>query len=550
MADSIARREVGSTDDNPWQGRGAYDALAAAAAAWPDHVALIDGPTTLTFTDLEARAEALAEGLARLGVSEGTHVALYLRRSWEHAALLFALWRMGAVVVTLNTAWEVDEIDYALTLTDAEFLVTSTTVAGSPVAPRITGLGLPVGGAVTTARFPSLRGVIVDSPDAADHDWRVQTWLSNERAESPPAAISQGAVILFTSGSTSRPKAVVVRQESLLGSAHYFMGTLGLTDADQFLGLGQYFHAGGLVQLLGTIQYGASHHIFDGFQLEQMTRAVHDHGITATTGFDLVLSRIWDEFDRNGWSCPLVKVGCAPGLALHDRLEDAGATVVMMYAMSEAANMVSLTAPAAESERGRMSNGYPLPGVTVRICDPISRVVQPPGTPGEICFKGWNLFTGYYKAQEETARAVDDDGFFHTGDYGWLDEDGRLYYRGRYSMMIKTGGENVSEAEVESFLVREVEGVVAAAVVGAPDERWGEAVVAFVEMAPGSSFDPDRFREACRGRIAGYKIPKRFHQVPSGRWPTSPMGKLMKQELRTVASEQPGGGRVTIPETS
>jgi fatty-acyl-CoA synthase len=538
VTDSSTRSTYGGMNGNPWHGKVVHDAIEAAVAAWPGHSALVEGDTRVTFAELARRRDGLASALVQRGIGEGTHVALHLRRSWEHAVLLLALWRLGAVVVTLNTGWEADELDYALSFTDAEFLFTSTTVAGTAVSPRIAGLGLPGRGPVASPRFSSLRAVIADDPTAAEHDdWHLQSLLSTGPGDLPPVSRSQDSVILFTSGSTDRPKAVVVRQESLLGSAAFFMGRLGLTDSDRFLGLGQYFHAGGLVQLLGTTLYGAAHHIFDGLQLEEMARAVHQYGITATTGFDLVLTRVLDELDRNGWPCPIDKVGCAPGTAVHDRFEDAGATVVMMYAMSEAANMVSLTAPALESERGRMSNGYPLPGVTVRICDPASGAVQPPGTPGEICFTGWNLFSRYYKAPEQTMQAIDADGFFHTGDYGWVDEEGRLYYRGRYSMMIKTGGENVSETEVESFLMREVPGVVAAAVVGAPDERWGEAVIAFVQMAPGIPFDPDAVREACRGKIAGYKIPKRFYEVTNGNWPTSPMGKLMKQDLRVAAGQ-------------
>lgn len=545
MADLGRRAPLREGTGNPWQGHVIREALDGAANRWPDHQAVVDGDIGLTFAELAARRDALAASLAEHGITQGVHVALYLRRCWEHVVLLHALWRVGAVVITLNTAWEADELEYALTFTEAEFLFTSTTVAGKRVSHRLAALGLPEQGPVMQPRYPALRAVVVEDPGTTAHDWNLQGWLTADAGVPPEPADSQEAVVLFTSGSTARPKGVIVRQESLLGSAHFFMGRLGLTSDDRFLGLGQYFHAGGLVQLLGTTLYGTAYHIHDGFQPAEMARTAHEHAITATTGFDLVLSRLLYEFDRNAWPCPFRKVGCAPGAAVHDRFSDAGATVVLMYAMSEAANMVTLTEPHLESERGRMSNGYPLPGVTVRICDPGTGAEQPPGSPGEICFKGWNLFSGYFKAPEQTREAFDDDGFFHTGDYGWLDDAGRLYYRGRYSMMIKTGGENVSETEVEDFLVREVNGVVAAAVVGAPDERWGEAVVAYVELAPGMAFDPDALREACRGKLAGYKIPKRFLRVAPGQWPTTPMGKLRKQDLR-AAVRLPEIGRAHV----
>ncbi|MEU1275457.1 class I adenylate-forming enzyme family protein [Streptomyces sp. NPDC005799] len=535
MAELGSNLPLGDVAGNPWRARVISEALDEAVVQWPGRPAVVDGDTTLTFSELAVRRDALSAVLTERGIVPGTHVALYLRRCWEHVVLLHALWRVGAVVITLNTAWEADELDYALRFTDAEFVFLSAAVAGKPIAQRLTALGLPQDGPVTGSRYPALRAVVVEDRDATSHDWHLQEWLSADAGLPPKPADNQDAMVLFTSGSTARPKGVVVRQESLLGSAHFFMGRLGLTPDDRFLGLGQYFHAGGLVQLLGPLLHGSAHYLYDGFQPAEMARAAHEHAMTATTGFDLVLSRLLGEFEKNAWPCPFRKVGCAPGTTVHDRLEDLGATVVMMYAMSEAANMVTLTEPHLESERGRMSNGYPLPGVTVRICHPDTGAPQSAGAAGEICFKGWNLFSGYFKAPELTRQVIDGDGFFHTGDHGWLDDAGRLYYRGRYSMMIKTGGENVSETEVEDFLVREIEGVVAAAVVGAPDERWGEAVVAYVELAPGVAFAPDALREACRGRLAGYKIPKWFHEITPGQWPTTPMGKLRKQDLRAAA---------------
>ncbi|CAI7979693.1 AMP-dependent synthetase and ligase [Frankia sp. Hr75.2] len=540
MTEADVSAPLAAPGGNPWQGKAVHDALTQAVTRWPDHRALVDGDTVLTFRELAAARDRLAVALSERGIGSTTHVAVHLRRSWEHVILLHALWQLGAVVITLNTAWESEELAYALTSTNTQFLVTSTRVVGKPVDHRMAALGLPAHGPADSSSFPLLQAVISDDPDAPPHEWHLQSWLRTKVGRAPEPVRNQEAVILFTSGSTARPKGVVVRQEALLGSAHYFMERLGLGPDDRFLGLGQYFHAGGLVQLLGTCMYGTSMHIFDGFQPEAMAQAVHERRITATAGFDLVLGRLWDDLERKGWRRPN-KVGCAPGLTMYDRLEAGGATIVMMYAMSEAANMVTLTEPRLGPEKGRMSNGRPLPGVTVRICDPASGAIRPTGTPGEICFTGWNLFSRYYGAPDLTREAFDDEGYFHTGDYGWLDEDGRLYYRGRYSAMIKTGGENVSEIEVESFLVREISDVVMAAVVGVPDPRWGEAVVAFVELRPGASFDPAALRQACRGRIAGYKIPKRFLPVAPTEWPTTPMGKLLREDLRRAALEQDDG---------
>jgi acyl-CoA synthetase (AMP-forming)/AMP-acid ligase II len=216
-------------------------------------------------------------------------------------------------------------------------------------------------------------------------------------------------------------------------------------------------------------------------------------------------------------------------------LERRGIKVMLMYSMTEAGNQVSLTNPLQESESGRMSNGVPLPGVDVKICNHETSVVLPPNTAGEICFRGWNTFVEYDHMPEATAAVFDSDGFFHTGDYGWIDDDGRLYYRGRYSMMIKSGGENVSVTEVEDFLISKVPSIRSAAVVGIPDDKWGEAVVAFVERAEGGYVDDDQLRAACKGRLAGYKIPRKFIALGADEWPAGSTGKIDRLELRRRA---------------
>ena len=144
---------------------------------------------------------------------------------------------------------------------------------------------------------------------------------------------------------------------------------------------------------------------------------------------------------------------------------------------------------------------------------------------------------GYYRDVQRTRTAFDADGFLHTGDYGWVDVTGHLYYRGRYAMMIKSGGENVSEIEVEGFLTSRVPGVVNTAVVGVADEKWGEVVVAFVETS--GPFD-DEIQSTCRRSMAKFKIPKRIYQMEAGTWPLTTTGKLRKDDLRTLAADLHG----------
>jgi acyl-CoA synthetase (AMP-forming)/AMP-acid ligase II len=510
--------------------------------------AVVSEDGVLTFEELTRLRDQLAASLIASGIGDGAHVAIFMRKSWEYVVLLHGLWSIGAVVVPLNTMWKHAEVARALVESDAEILVAGRRAAGQDIGAVVDELGLDPSLEVSEPRFPKLRRVIgVEGEDEQSTDPRLDLRAMIQRPTDgrPVRSHRQEGLLLFSSGSTSKPKCVVLRQDGLLGTSHYFFDRLGVSAQDRFISLGPYYHVGGIVQLLGSNRMGATHYLFDGVDIPKIADIAIRDNCTAITGFDTVLTRIFEECESRGADVPFKTLSCSPGTSTHDVFVGMGIRTILNYALSEAGNMVTLSVPEKDNPQGP-SNGYPLPGVDVRICNPETGVVLAAGATGEICFRGWNLFRGYYNMNSEQASAplTDSDGYFHTKDVGWLDEDGRLFYRGRFADMIKTGGENVSASEVEEFLVRTLPSVAVAAVVGIPDGRWGESVVAFVELTDGS-VDEHELREACRSQIAGYKIPKRFVQVAPGGWPTSESGKLLKAQLRErlisiEASSAPG----------
>lgn len=537
------------TQHNPWNDRTVADMLDASVQAHGPSPAIVDGDRVIDFAELAGLRDGLAAALYERGVVDGTHVAVFMAKSWEYVVLLHALWSLGAVVAPLNTMWQADELGLALVESDAEVLVVGRFAGGRPIGTVIDDLSLPWGSMVADPRFPSLRQVIVAGDTVAGNDsaFHLRSLIDAGSATPTPRSSRQEGLILFSSGSTDRPKGVVLRQDGLLGTAHYYYsGGLGVGTEDRFVSLGPYFHAGGIIQLLGCNITGAVHYLFDGVDVPRIVDVALRDECTAMTGFDPVLNRILDEFDRRVARPPFTKVGCAPGTDSYERFVELGVHPLMMYALSEGGNIVTLTSP-ADFELGRMSNGRPLPGVTVTIRDPATGQEVPAGVEGEICFRGWNLFRGYYNlAPDQLGHEVltDDEHFFHTKDIGRIDAEGRLYYLGRYAYMIKTGGENVSAPEVERFLAETFPEVVTAAVVGVPDPDWGEAVIAFVELSTESPpLDEAVMRAACRGRIAGYKIPKRILEVGAGRWPMTESGKLLKTSLRDTLT-QPSAGDI------
>jgi fatty-acyl-CoA synthase len=164
---------------------------------------------------------------------------------------------------------------------------------------------------------------------------------------------------------------------------------------------------------------------------------------------------------------------------------------------------------------------------------------MPPNQGGELCLRGWSRLQEYFDSPEETRKAIDAEGFFHSGDYGWLDEKGYVYYRGRYKMMVKTGGENVSQREVEIFL-EGIPGVKSVQVIGVPDAKWGEAVTAVIEPEPGTGLTEEDVKAFCRGKISRYKIPKHVLFVRGADWPLLGAGKVNKIALKEMAVNRLG----------
>lgn len=514
--------------DNPWDETTVAHMLDCVVAERPDATALVDGDRSLTFTELQATRDRFAGALASLGVADGTHVAVRMTKGLDYTVLLHALWMVGAVAIPLNAMWTGREVERALKDTDAEVLVIDTSTDSTEWRSIVSDLGLPAGGVVESKRLGRLQRVIDGSAHAGLWGNGSATLVEALDPAQVVRSTRQESLFLFTSGSSSAPKAVVLRQDGILGTAHYFARSLGVGASDKFLSLGPYFHAGGVVQMLVANQTGATQYVFPRVDIPRIAAVAVDQRCTVVTGFDPVLVKLFGAIEDLGHELPFRSVAASPATEVYDLLRSRGINAVTMYAMSEGGNMISLSSAADET----LAHGVPLPGVSVRICDVAGEPVAP-GEEGEICFQGWNLFRGYYNVDGALGDATTDrDDYFHTGDIGKIDEKGRLVYLGRFSSMIKSAGENVSAPEVETFLVKELPDVVTAAVVGVPSAEWGEAVVAFVELVPGSSrFDESRLKAACRGKLAGYKIPKRFVQIHPGGWPVADTGKLSRVTL-------------------
>jgi fatty-acyl-CoA synthase len=527
----ITRARTFASAQHPWVGRRVPDMLAEAAERWPDHIAVLDGDDEISYAELLSSARDVARNLAAAGVVEGDHVATFLGESWKHTAIIYGVLQVGAVIVPLNMTWERAEIDRALEDADVSHLIAQGQHRGLDVSARLEGVA-------DNARLRRVWWMAGSVPSSFEGRAVPAEELLRPASGPVPESTNQAGYLMFTSGSSAAPKAALIEHQAALGVGYYAGKRLELEPGHRFLNISPFYHTGGLILgMTNPHQFGAGVRVSEGYDHDRMVANMLADASDVLIGFDVVTMRLVHAGQEHG-RIPFSKIITGPGFSVYDELTALGIDHIIIYGMTELSNFTAISSKADPHEVRRESNGYPLPGVEIKIVDIHSGRPVPVRESGEIRVRGWNTMLGYYQGNGAVELPSDHEGFFPTGDYGFVDEAGRIYYRGRFSAMIKTGGENVSQAEVENFLMRDIPGVRQAAVIGVPDQKWGEAVVAFVELDDDAvTRDPAELRELCRGKIAGYKIPKKIHVVSKDGWPVTPTGKIVKPALADIATD-------------
>ena len=484
------------------------DWVAHRARTQPDDPALASAAGDLvSYADFDVSIGRAAAALAALGAEAGSPVALLAGAGREFAVLAHAIPRSGAILMPLNARLTTDELAYQLGDAGARLLLADAAHLDRARAAAAT----------TDAR------VIAIESDLPDSDVVI------EGAESiDPEAVHS---LIYTSGTTGSPKGALLTHGNFYWSAVASGENLGVDPADCWLACMPLFHVGGLSILLRSAIYGSTAVIHDGFDEARVNEAIRHEGITLLSVVAVMLRRMLDADDEPyPASMRAVLVGGGPVPAdLLTRARDRGLPVLQTYGLTETASQVA-TLSAADALRKPGSAGLPLPATTIRI-DSEGRAAEPDEI-GEILVAGPTVTAGYLGRPEATAEAIR-DGWLHTGDLGSLDGEGYLYVADRRDDLIVTGGENVYPAEVEAALAAHP-AVLEAAVVGLPDDRWGQLVAAVVvlersEVGP----SPEELAEQLRVQLAGYKVPRRI-EFSSEVLPRTASGKLQRHLVRAA----------------
>lgn len=498
------------------------DWLTRCAENFPTHLAVQHHKIRWSFADLQRQATRLAQQLATVQIQEGSRVALLATNGLAYVTCVHALTYLGAILVPLNTRLTLEELRWQLQDVRADLLLSDThyTALAQDIVTALPELPYKTLIANSTSGDIFLEGASeTDVPTSA-----LRTLID----------LSATQVIMYTSGTTGKPKGVVISYGMQWWNAVGSALNLGHSPEDCWLACMPFFHIGGLSILMRSVIYGISVVVLEKFDAQAVNMAICEGGVTIISVVAVMLQRMLATLDKQqegarypeALRCVLLGGGPAPRPLLEDCAER-GIPVVQTYGLTESCSQAVTLAP-ADALRKLGSAGRPLPPVQLRIMEEGQLV--PAGKAGLICLKGPTITPGYDGRPEATAQAFHDD-WLTTGDIGYLDTDGYLYVLDRRSDLIVSGGENVYPAEIEGVLLAHHD-VQEAGVCGQEDTHWGQVPVAFVHLHEGSTISPEELLIYAEQRLARYKLPKVIHIVDD--LPHNSSGKLLRRELHRL----------------
>ncbi|WP_448073674.1 AMP-binding protein [Georgenia yuyongxinii] len=497
----------------------------------PDAVAIEERGHVTTYARLDARATALAERLVRAGYGRGDRVATLTRNSTDHVVLFFACAKAGLVLVPLSWRLATDELAYQLRHARPALVLVQATLAESARA-ALAGLD------------PAAAVELLGEDGVEQHvPYPVRTDPAPPGPQRP-VADDDPLLIVYTSGTASAPKGAVLTHANCFWTNLSLSGAIGLTEHDVVLAVLPQFHVGGWnIQPLLAWWTGATVILEPEFDAGRALEAIAAHGVTSTMGVPTIYRLLAEHpafpaADLSSVTHAVVGGATMPAELLrtwHDR----GVRVTQGYGLTEAGPNV-LALPAADAATHLGSVGKPYPHVEVAVTDPVTGQVLPGAGRGELLVRGPSVFAGYFRDPEATAETLR-DGWLHTGDLVERDTAGFFRVVDRIKDIYISGGENIAPAEVEAALTTHPE-VLEAAVVGVPDQRWGEVGHAYVVRAPGSRLTAEQVVAHARTRLAAFKAPRTVDFVD--RLPRTALHKVRRGALPRPA---PTAGRAGEP---
>jgi fatty-acyl-CoA synthase len=517
------------------------------ASRQPPREFIVGAEARLTYAETRTRVRRLAKGLYGLGVRRGEKVALLMNNRTEWLLVDFAVTLLGATLVPISTWSRARELAYVLNHCDAITFITVDRFLGQDYLAMLAEIGAP-----GSDRLPRLRRVVSvgDERPAGmvpfEDLWNMGADVSDATLDACQHAVSPDdvAYILYTSGTTSTPKGVQLQHRGLIENTWHIGERQHLGPGDRmWMGISLFWSFGCLNALLAVMTHGGCIVLQEHFDAAAALALIERERCTVYYGTPNIALALWEHPDRARRDLSSLRTGAAIGPApAMQMVMDLGAREICnVYGLTECYGNSHVTDASDPVDVRLHTVGHPLPGMEIRIVDRDTRRPLAAGEIGEILIRG-QLTPGYYKDPERNAAAFDTEGFFLTGDLGLVDNDGRLHFRGRIKEMVKTGGINVAPLEVEEVLLGHAS-VEQAHVIGLPDPRLEEILVAVVVLKDGRDASPEELRAFCKQALAAFKVPRHFRIMKRADLPVTATGKVQKFRLQEALSEELRGAR-------
>lgn len=515
--------------------------LVEAAARWSQNEALVEVPSARrwTYAQLESWCKRVAAALLASGVQKGDRVAIWSPNCAEWVAVQYATAMIGAILVNVNPAYRSSELEYVMRQSGTRLLFSATSHKTSDYQAMVEQV---------RPALEQLEEVVwIDGPSWQAFEARGQG-LDPERVEQALAAtdFDDPINIQYTSGTTGFPKGATLTHHNILNNGFFVAELLRYSDADRVCLPVPFYHCFGMVMgNLGATTHGATIVIpaplFDPratLAAVQSERATSLFGVPTMFIAELALED-FASFDLTSLRTGLMAGSPCPVEVMKRVMNEMHMTEVgIAYGMTETSPVSTQTRADDDLERRTATVGTVMPHVEVKIVDPASGALVPVGTPGELCTRGYSVMRGYWNEPDKTNEAIDAAGWMHTGDLAVMRPDGYFNIVGRIKDMVIRGGENIYPREIEEFLYTHPD-ILDVAVIGVPDERYGEELMAWVKLRPGAEpLDAARLRAFCEGRIAHHKIPRYVKVVDA--FPMTVTGKIRKVEMREISVAELG----------
>jgi len=510
-----------------------------------------DRDLRFTYKEFDERVNTFAKGLLAIGIGKGDHVGIWAKNVPDWLTFMFAAAKIGAVLVTVNTAYKSHEVEYVIKQSDMKAIAIIDGFRDvnyiDIMYELVPELKTQQRGKLHSDRFPFLKSVIFIGQEKhrGMYNSAEILLLGKHGDEDSFQRIKQSldcndvVNMQYTSGTTGFPKGVMLTHRNILNNGLSIGDRQKFTSDDRVCLPVPLFHCFGIVLgVMAVLTHGATHVMLELYDPLMVLAAVQKEKCTALYGVPTMFIAeythpMFKMFDLSSLRTGIMAGSTCPIDSMKKVINEMNCKeITIVYGLTESSPGITQTTTDDPIELRVSTVGTVFPHVEAAVLDPETHEPLPPNTIGEICCRGYNVMKGYYKMTEETKKAIDEKGWLHSGDLGTCDENGYYRITGRIKDMIIRGGENIYPREIEEFLYT-VNGVKDAQVVGIPDEKYGEIVGAFVMLNDGIQLTEEDIQDYARTKIARYKVPKHIFFVKE--YPLTASGKVQKFKLRELA---------------